>query len=268
MKVYLMTDLEGVAGVWTWENRDDHTQINVEYRLMARRLLTAEVNAAIEGLMSGGATQIIVNDGHGAGSTIDIEQLDPRVSLIHGRSRPFWLPLLDESCDATVLVGAHAKAGTPAANLCHSMSGQIRNYTFNGISHGEIGMQAMIAGHFGVPMVFLSGDVHACREVEGFIPGVVTAAVKQGLSSLSAATLVPRAARDLIRDRAREAMGAVGKVAPYRVEGPLVFTEERYEAAFDPENPPPVGAVVDPHTLRVEARDIVDLFNRLYGYSG
>jgi len=261
-----MTDLEGVAGVWTWENRDDQTQINVEYRLMARRLLTAEVNAAVEGLFAGGATEVIVNDGHGAGSTIDVEQVDPRVRLVHGRNRPFWLPLLDGTCDATVLVGAHAKAGTPSANLCHSMSLQIRNYTFNGVSHGEIGMQAMIAGHFGVPMVLLTGDVYACREVEGFIPGIVTAPVKEGLSSLSAATLAPPAARELIRGRAEQAMGVVDQVRPYTVGSPLVFTEERYEASFDPENPPPVGTVVDPHTLRVEANDIIDLFNQIYGY--
>ena len=122
MKVYLMTDLEGVSGVWQWEERKDESPENWDYRQRARRLLTGEVNAAVAGFFDGDATEVIVNDGHGAGYTIDVELLDDRVTVIHGRQRPFWLPMLDGTCQATALVGAHAKAGTPHANLCHSMS--------------------------------------------------------------------------------------------------------------------------------------------------
>ena len=266
MKIYLMTDLEGVAGVWKWEDRDDDSRENFDYRMRARGLLTDEVNAAVEGFFDGGATEVIVNDGHGAGYTIEIEILDSRVTVIHGRERPFWLPMLDETCDATALVGAHAKAGTPKGNLRHSMSGAIRNYSFNGISHGEIGMQAMIAGHYGVPMIFLSGDLHACREVESFIPGITTSATKEGLSLFSAAALAPEVACRRIREGATEAMGKIGQVGPYVIEGPLVFREERYEAAFDPESPPAVGKVIDAHTREVEADNIIDLFYKYYGY--
>ena len=267
MKIYLMTDLEGVAGVWKWEDREDDSRENFEYRMRARRLLTGEVNAAVSGFFDGGATEVIVNDGHGAGYTIDVELLDDRVTVIHGKERPFWLPMLDETCDATALVGAHAKAGTPKANLCHSMSGAIRDYSFNGISHGEIGMQAMIAGHYGVPMVFLSGDLHACREVESFIPGIVTAATKEGLSLLSAAALSPDTSCERIYTAAQEAMGEVGEIEPYVMQGPITFREERYEAAFDPENPPATGTVIDPHTREIEAEDIIDLFCKYYEYS-
>lgn len=266
MKIYLMTDLEGVAGVWKWEDRDDQSPENLDYRMRCRRLLTAEVNAAVAGFFDGGATEVIVNDGHGAGSTIDVEHLDERVTIIHGRERPFWLPGLDETCAATALVGAHAKAGTPRGNLCHSMNRQIRNYSFNGISHGEIGMQAMIAGHYGVPMVFLSGDVHACREVESFIPGIVTAAVKEGLSEYSAAALSPKAACALIYEKAKASMGQVGKIAPYTIPGPLIFRDERKEPSFDPERPPAVGKVIDERTREIVAADIIDLFYQMYGY--
>ena len=266
MKVYLMTDLEGVAGVWRWEERDDHTPENWDYRQRARRLLTGEVNAAVAGFFDGGATEVIVNDGHGAGCTIDVEELDDRVTIIHGWQRSFWLPLLDETCQATAVVGAHAKAGTPRANLCHSMCLEIRNYTFNGHSHGEIGMQAMIAGHYNVPMIFLSGDVYACREIEGFIPGVVTAPVKEGLSLLSAAAKSPEAACELIYSGARDSLGKVGQIQPFSVGDPLTFRDERYAATWDPENPPALGTVIDPHTLEIQADDIVDLLYRMYGY--
>lgn len=266
MKVYLMTDLEGVAGVWKFEERDDVSAENFECRMRARRLLTREVNAAVAGFFEGGATEVIVNDGHGAGYTIDVELLDERVTVVHGKERPFWLPLLDATCDATALVGAHAKAATAGANLCHSMNLTVRNYTFNGISHGEIGMQAMIAGHYGVPMIFLSGDAYACREVEGFIPGITTAAVKQGLSRLSAASMAPPAACRLIQAQAKRAMGTIGQIEPYGIPGPLVFRDERYAPSFDPENPPAVGTVIDAHTLEIKAPDIIELFYLKYGY--
>ena len=267
MRVYLMTDLEGVVGVWGWDKRDDDTQDNFSYRMRVRALLAEEVNAAVRGFFDGGATQVVVNDGHGAGTNLDPEALDPRITLIQGRERPFWLPLLDDSFDATALVGAHAMAGTPFANLSHSMSGAIRRYTFNGTPHGEIGMQAMIAGHWGVPMIFLAGDWYACREVEGFISGIETVATKQGLSSLSHVALTPQAAREAIAKKACKAIGKVGQIQPYGVGEPLTFREERYKAAFDAENPPEAGSVIDSHTRQIEADDIIDLFHQYYGYA-
>ena len=127
-------------------------------------------------------------------------------------------------------------------------------------------MQAMIAGHYGVPMVFLSGDAHACREVEGFVPGIVTAAVKEGLSLLSAAALSPDQACERIYGGASAAIGKVGEITPYTIPGPLTFRQECYAATWDPEAPPALGTVLDAHTLEVAAEDIVDLFYQLYGY--
>jgi len=267
VKVYLMTDLEGVAGVYQWEDRDDASLENHERRCRQRRLLAREVNAAVDGFFAGGATEVIVNDGHGAGYTIDVELLDPRAEIIHGQKRPFWLPWLDGTCQATALVGAHAKAATPGANLCHTMSREIRDYSVNGVSIGEIGLQALIAGHYGVPFIFLSGDAYACREVEQLIPGCVTAAVKTGASLLSARALSPERACRAIREGARRAMGALGKVKPLDLGRPVRFREERYDAAFDPAHPPAHSRVIDIHTREVEAEDIIDLACKLYGYS-
>lgn len=268
MRVYLMTDLEGVAGVWKWDERDLQTPQETAYCTQFRRLLTDEVNAAVEGFIQGGADEVIVNDGHGAGATIDIAALcpDPRVTLIHGRERPFWLPMLDASCDATALVGAHARAGTPRANLCHTMCLPIESYHFNGVCHGEIGMQAMIAGHYGVPMVFLSGDLHACREVEAFIPGIRTVAVKEGLSLLSAAALPHVVACERIREGARASMALIGQVQPYVIPGPITMTDRRYEPTFDPSEPPAGFTVLDERTQEITAPDIIELVRACYGY--
>ncbi len=266
MRIYLMTDYEGVAGVYTWERRDDDSAENFDQRMRGRRLLAGEVQAAVDGFHAGGATQVIVNDGHGAGYTIDLDLLDDKPLIIHGTQRPFWLAYLDATCQATGLVGAHAKAGTPNANLCHTMSGAIRRYVLNGIEMGEIGLQAAIAGHYGVPFVFLSGDAHACREVEELIPGVVTVPVKVGTSLTSAITRAPQEARDMIRRGAEQAMKMIGNIEPLNLGSPVLFREELNAPGFDEEKPPPYSRVLDAHTREVEADNIIDLCNKLYGY--
>ncbi len=266
MKFYLMTDYEGVAGVYLWENRDDESLENFERRMRGRRLLAEEVNAAVDGFHRGGASQVIVNDGHGAGYTIDLDLLDERPLVIHGSNRPFWLPYLDESCAATGLLGAHAKAGTPSANLAHTMSKPIADYSINGLSIGEAGLQAAIAGHFGVPFVYISGDAHACVEMEQLIPGIVTVPVKVGTGLTGAVTLPPQEAREKIRAGAAEAMKLIGKIEPFKVQYPLIFREERKEPCFDEWNPPAHSRVLDTRTREIEAADIIDLCNKLYGY--
>jgi D-amino peptidase len=264
MKIYLMTDLEGVAGVYQWENRDDTSMENHERRCRQRRWLAQEVNAAVDGFFAGGATEVIVNDGHGAGYTIDYELLDSRAEVVHGGERPFWLPYLDATCDATAVLGAHAKANTQGACLCHTMSLAIRDWSVNGVSIGEMGLQALIAGHCGVPFVFCAGDAYACREMEQLIPGCVTAAVKTGTSRLSARALAPDRARELIREQAKAAMSKVGEIKPLDLGKPLNFRDEREEPTFDVENPPEHSKVIDCHTREIEAKDIMDLMHKIY----
>ncbi len=265
MKVYLMTDLEGVAGVYQWESRDDESLENYERRARQRIWLAEEVSAAVDGLFAGGATEVIVNDGHGAGYTIDLDHLDPRATVVHGQQRPFWLPFLDETCAATGLIGAHAKAGTPNANLCHTMNSKIRDWRFNDISMGELGLQAAIAGHYGVPFTLCTGDAHACLEAEELIPGVVTAPVKFGTSRLSALTLSREEACDRIREAAMKSMAAIAEVQPLRLDSPVHFRDERVNAAFDEEQPGEY-TVIDAHTREMEADDIIELMYRIYSY--
>jgi D-amino peptidase len=262
MKIYMMTDLEGVGGVWDWD-RGGWTD---EDRARARRLLTGEVNAAVEGFLEGGADGVIVNDGHGRGYSIDIEDVHPAATVIHGVDRPFWLPDLDETCDATALVGAHAKARTPGANLCHSMSGSIDGYWVNDVSIGEIGLQALIAGHFGVPFIFLSGDEHACREVSELIPSVGTTATKRGLSTLSAHTLSPAACRERIREGAESSVELIGTVKPLTLGTPLVFRERRVKPDFDEGGAGEGERIISRWEREITAADPIELTCRVFGY--
>ncbi len=266
MRIYTVTDLEGVAGVYQWENRDDQSLENHERRIRQRRWLAEEVNAAAAGFADGGATEVWVNDGHGAGYTIDMSLVEPGIRVFHGQQRPSYCTGLDEDCDALASVGTHAKAGTRHANLHHTMGTAIRGYWINDISVGETGYQAFLAGHFGVPFVFCAGDAHACKEMEELVPGCVTVAVKEGLSRLSARTVTPEKSREVIREGAAEAVKHMDDIAPLTIEGPVIFREEWHERHFDPKNPPNNYIVLDSHTAIIEADDMVDLMNKKYGY--
>lgn len=264
MRFYMMTDLEGVAGVCQWEDRKDESIWNSLRRRRIGRLLTGEVNAAVDGLTAAGFDDIIVNDGHGAGSTLDYELVDPRAVYMHGLDRPFWLPFLDATCDATGAIGAHARASTPGANLAHTMSGAIRRWTFNGLEVGETGLQALIAGYFGVPFVFAAGDEHLCREMQELVPGCVTVPVKQGTSLLSAVTLAPERARELIREGAQRAAEAIGRVEPLTLASPVVFRDERHEPTWDEEEPGEATRVINAHIREIVGEDLMDVLMKMY----
>ena len=170
--VYMMTDLEGVAGVDDWDprHRDDATTAKGVYdRAEMQRLLTGEVNAAAEGLFAAGVEEIIINDAHGAGRTILSEELISGVKLVQGVKRPCWLPGLSPRFDALIQVGMHAMTGTPNGCLAHSMS-QNMVYRVNGAEVGEMEMAAYLCGHLGIPWVFTAGDLHACSESERWGP--------------------------------------------------------------------------------------------------
>ncbi|MBD3293127.1 MAG: aminopeptidase [Armatimonadia bacterium] len=264
MRFYMMTDLEGVAGICRGEHRDDVSTWNALRRARMSRLLTGEVNAAVEGLTAAGFDDIIVNDGHGSGSTLDYEMVDPRPVYMHGLERPFWLPFLDETCDATGLVGAHARASTEGANISHTMSGAMRRWSFNGIEVGETGLQALIAGYYGVPFAFATGDEHLCREIEELVPGCVTVAVKQGTSQHSALTLAPERARELVREGAQRAAEAIDRVEPLTLESPVLFRDERKEPTWDEENPGEATRVINAHIREIEGEDLMDVLLKMY----
>lgn len=240
MKVYLVTDMEGVAGVHLPDHLAPEPRPD-RYR-QAVAWMTGEVNAAISGAFDGGAQAVVVCDGHGGAPHMDPEAMDARAEF-EVPGTPAILPSLDPSFGALLLVGYHARAGTPAAVLPHTQSsGSWVRYTVNGEELGEIGQMAAIAGHHGVPLALVTGDAAAVEEARALIASrrgepPVTVAVKQGFGPHLARHLHPHSARERIRAGAAEAvrLAACGRLRPLRVSLPArieleVATPEQADA--------------------------------------
>jgi D-amino peptidase len=266
--VYVMTDLEGVAGIDDWDPRHKdyaNEAKGVAERQEMQRLLTGEVNAAAEGLFSAGVQEVLVNDCHGAGRTILPEELISGVKIARGLERVSLLMGLSPHFDALVQVGMHAMSDTPNACLCHTMSTSIKAYRLNGREVGEMELVAYLAGTLGIPWVFTAGDLHACREAERWVPGMVTAPVKEGLSRLSAIHLAPVDARKLIRERIREAVAKVDEIRPLVPQAPAVLEIERREPG--PTTVSGGGERVDAFTVRYQGESFWQAFHQAtYGH--
>lgn len=176
MKIMIMTDIEGVAGVM---NAKDWIYPDSRYKEEGKKFLTAEVNAAIEGFFDAGADEIVVVDGHGSGA-INIALLDPRAYLLRGRGEPPFG--LDSTFDALAHVGQHPKAGMEYGHLCHTQSFKVLDYTLNGKSIGEFGQFVFCALEFGITPIFASGDYAFTKEAEDLVAGIETVYVKRGIT--------------------------------------------------------------------------------------
>jgi D-amino peptidase len=216
MKIYLMTDLEGVAGVVNFE---DWCTPESRYYETGKEFLTLEVNAAVDGFFAGGATQVTVADGHGHGA-ISPKLLDSRADLLRGWPEG-WPLLLDRSYDAVAWVGQHAKAGTEYSHLTHTQGWGYIDLSVNGVSIGEFGQLAVCASELGVRVIFASGEEAFTKEVQALTPGVETVSVKRGTTPgkgdeldaqrysrfhLSAIHVSPERSRQMIRAGAERAV--------------------------------------------------------------
>jgi D-amino peptidase len=254
--VYMVTDMEGVAGVDEWDprKRDDAALARGVYdRAEIQRLLTGEVNAATEGLFAAGVEEVIINDGHGAGRTILVEELISGVKIARGTMRPRTLPGFGPSAEALVQVGMHAMAGTPNACLAHTMSRDGTVYRVNGREIGEMQYAAYQCGQFGVPWIYTSGDSHACTESEAWVSGIVTAAVKEGLSEQCAIHLAPVDARALIRESIQQAVASFGQIDPLLADSPVALEIQQREPWTEDR---PGAERVDEYTLRWTGDDM------------
>lgn len=225
MKIYIWTDLEGVGGVVSFAQtgRDEKAEANVQ----ACRWLTDEVNAAVEGALEAGAGEIIALDGHGMGFNFGSNRLHPGVRAISGFGRVEWLPCLDKSVDAVVMLGCHGMAGTRGALLEHTQSSLAwRNCRINGKSMGEIGQTAVVAGSLGVPIVFVSGDRAACVEAKKLLKDVETVSVKEGLACTCGLVLPPKKACGLITAGVKRALARLKDFKPYKVRFPVTVKIE------------------------------------------
>ncbi|MHB1319618.1 MAG: M55 family metallopeptidase [Anaerolineae bacterium] len=223
MKLYVITDLEGIAGVARW----DQTGRDQPGYAQATRLMTEELRACVAGIQSVESNaEIWVWDAHGPGA-IDVERF-PRGALLINRGSIEPPYFLDPGFDAVFFLGQHARAGTLKGNLCHTYSSQtIDYYKINGIEVGEFGCRAALAGSFGIPTVFVSGDDTMAAEARALVTDIVVAQVKVGLGQQLALHLAPEDARDLIRDASSRATRQIGVIPPFVLEGPPFEQEIR-----------------------------------------
>ena len=221
LKVYIAADMEGIAGVVAGNNLSPG---GFEYSQF-RELMTAEVNAAIEAARDAGATEIMVSDSHGNGLNLLLNALPQDIELVRAWPRPLgMMEGIDESFGAAILIGYHASAGNVDGIAAHTISGgALMSVRINGMEMTEGGMNALIAGHFGVPVVMISGDEAAVREVSDMLGPIEGAVVKWHYSHTSGRTLMPEAALALIKEKVEAGLGRRGQLEPFKIEGSLAL---------------------------------------------
>jgi D-amino peptidase len=222
MKIYISADMEGVTGV-------THSQDVIPGRSQYERfrgLLTADVNAAIEGAAQGGATEFLVNEAHDGMRNILLEDLDPRAEVIVGQRKPLSMMQGFEGAGLVFFVGYHARAGTEGV-LSHTFDSPtvVTGVWLNGEPCSEARMNATLAGLRGIPVGLVTGDDLACAEAGALYVGVQTARVKTAVDRYTARCLSPQAAHERIREAALRAAGK-GDLTPYAPEPPYSFTVE------------------------------------------
>lgn len=255
-RVFIISDAEGVTGVCHQEQTEPKGTDMPE-------LLTGDVNAAVEGFLAGGADEVIVWDGHGAAKNLSAVTIHPKAKLIMG-GLPANLTL-DRKYTAIAFVGQHAMGNALNAIMGHSYSSLgIQDMRLNGKPVGEIETRVALAGQYGTPVIFLSGDQAAADELKAIVPDAELAVVKRAILRNSCETLSAQAGRDLIRDGARKSMAKIGKIKPYTVPAPVTLEIEyttRNSINSDARLIPDVK-VLDDRTIRYTGTSMVDVWTR------
>jgi D-amino peptidase len=231
MRILIMADMEGVSGITKWSQVEGGAPMYEE----GRRLYTEEINAAVRGAKAAGAAEIVAVDCHGAGgdwtfNSFVPELLDPNCEWVAGQPWSRYTELLEQGCDAVLLIGMHARNNTPDGVLCHTISTvKWHNLWFNDDLVGETGINAALCGHYGCPVALVTGDEAVCREAKEIMGAdLPTVAVKRGLTRYSARQIPPVRARQMIEDGARRSLQNLGTlpVKPYVPARPTTITVE------------------------------------------
>lgn len=261
MKIYIMTDLEGVAGVVDFKSQ---AYPDGKYFEIAKELLTEEVNVCCEGLKEAGVDEIFVCDGHGPGGILP-EKIHKEAKLLHGRPIPkLWE--IDKNWDAVFLLAHHSINGTERGNLNHTFSSQnIVKMLLNGKEIGEIGFEVYMAGYFGIPVVFVSGDEAACKEAESYVPDIEKAIVKWGINRTCAISLSPFKAREVIKEKSKKAVEKIDKIKPVKIEGECELIVEFISSsdAFNYLKRPFFEKVSD-RKVKVKGKNFLEVYERFF----
>jgi D-amino peptidase len=224
MKLFISVDMEGVACV----THRDHVKMEGREYELARKWMTGEANAAIEGALDVGASTIVVADGHGFMHNLLPEELHQEVTLVSGSPRPLLqLEGLDTSFDAAFFVGYHARAGDALGTLAHTYVGRIvYEVRLNGTAVSEATFNASVAGHFGVPVALVAGDDALANEVAETIPWAERVITKWAISPFAARNLTPSASQSRIKAAAKVALERLKEMKPLKLDGPIFLEVE------------------------------------------
>ncbi|MDH5758794.1 MAG: M55 family metallopeptidase [Gemmatimonadota bacterium] len=258
LRVYISADMEGVVGTVTGDQLGPG---GFEYQRF-REIMTREVNAAIAAARAAGATEILVSDSHGNGENLLVELLPQDIQLVRAWPRPLMMMEgIDGSFDAAILIGYHSSTTNTRGVRAHTMSSaNLTAVRLNGVAVPEAGISAAIAGHFGVPVVMISGDDAIVEEARGLLGDLEGAVVKWSLGFHSARTLMPEASYALIREKTAAALARLDGFEPYRLEGPveLEISFKSYRAA-ELLAYLPIVERVDSHTIRFVGKDMLEV---------
>ena len=258
LKIYISADMEGIAGVVTGEQLGPQ---GFEYARF-REFMTQEVNAAIEGALAGGATQIVISDSHGNGQNLLIEKLPREALIIRSWPRPLGMMQgIDETFAGAIFIGYHTGTTNLQGVRAHTLSSaRLTDVRLKGVSVSEAGINAAIAGHFNVPIIMVSGDDAVVKETTALLGNIEGAVVKWASGFHSAKTMTPTAACDLIREKARRAVSRLREFKPYKLSAPIDLN-----VSFKNYRPSEVLSYLsivertDAHTIRFVGKDIVEV---------
>lgn len=261
-RVFVSVDMEGIAGVVTQEQLGP---AGFDYGT-ARQLMTEETNAAIAAAREAGATELLIADSHGNMQNLLLEKLPPDVEVVRGSPRPYGMMQgLDGSFDAAIFIGYHASTSNPVGVRAHTFSSAtLADVRLNGVSVTEGAWNAALAGHYGVPVVAVSGDDAAVAEVRALVPGVEGAVVKWNAGFHAARTLMPVKAREAIQAAVRRGLERRAQMKPHVVKTPI-----EVEIRFKNYRPAEVLAYlssvtrIDSHAIRFVAKDMPEAYRFL-----
>jgi D-amino peptidase len=258
LKIYISADMEGIAGVVTGEQLGPQ---GFEYARF-REFMTQEVNAAIEGALAAGATQIVISDSHGNGQNLLIEKLPREVLIVRSWPRPLGMMQgIDETFAGAIFIGYHTGTTNLQGVRAHTLSSaRLTDVRLKGVSVSEAGINAAIAGHFNVPIIMVSGDDAVVKETTALLGNIEGAVVKWASGFHSAKTMTPTAACDLIRNKAQQAVKRIRDFKPYKLNAPIELN-----VSFKNYRPSEVLSYLsivertDAHTIRFVGKDIVEV---------
>lgn len=264
MKLFISADIEGIAGVSTIQQLVN----NGEYQRF-RRLMTEEVNAAVRGAYNAGASEVVVADGHGNMSNILIEELDPRARLVSGNNRVMCqLEGLDETFDGIIFIGHHGREGASKAVISHTLAGIcVKEMKINGKVVGETEMNAMVAGAFGVPAIFISGDDLYVSEVKETLPDVESVVTKIARDRLAAELIHPIKVNELIEAGVSKAVQNISSFRPLDTKGLKTTFEIQFKGPQQAHmtSTLPTVELTSATSIRFTCNDMITAYKHMWG---